>query len=182
MQKTGIEKIGASCSATGGQVRVWAPFATSVSCVLGSQLTIPLQKEEYGYWYAESQDLRQGCLYRINIDGQEYPDPASLSQPEGVHGPSEIIDLSFPWTDRDYQPSRQSDFIIYELHVGTFTEKHDFAGAMERLPHLKDLGITAIEIMPIAQFSGDRNWGYDGVFPFAVHNSYGGGCRITTFC
>ncbi|MGB3064350.1 malto-oligosyltrehalose trehalohydrolase [Sphingobacterium thalpophilum] len=181
MQKTGIEKIGASCSATGGQVRVWAPFATSVSCVLGSQLTIPLQKEEYGYWYAESQDLRQGCLYRINIDGQEYPDPASLSQPEGVHGPSEIIDLSFPWTDRDYQPSRQSDFIIYELHVGTFTEKHDFAGAMERLPHLKDLGITAIEIMPIAQFSGDRNWGYDGVFPFAVHNSYGGAVGLQRF-
>ena len=106
---------------------------------------------------------------------QEFPDPTSLSQPEGVHGPSQAIDLrEFEWSDDNWKNIPLEEYILYELHTGTFTPEGTFAALEEKLDYLKDLGINAIEIMPVAQFPGGRNWGYDGVFPFAVQNSYGG--------
>ena len=115
-------------------------------------------------------------MYEFLVDGdKEYPDPASLSQPGGVHGASKAIDVTeFPWTDRDWKNIPLENYILYELHTGTFTPGGTFSAIEKKLDHLKDLGITAIEIMPVAQFPGERNWGYDGVYPFAVQSSYGG--------
>jgi maltooligosyltrehalose trehalohydrolase len=104
----------------------------------------------------------------------ERPDPASRFQPQGVHGPSQVIDPFFPWADQGWSGQRLHDYIIYELHVGTFTPEGTFEATTDRLDALKDLGVTAVEIMPVAQFPGERNWGYDGVYPFAVQNSYEG--------
>src|SRR5690606_2830344 len=109
--------------------------------------------------------------YYYKLDDKEFPDPASVFQPEGIAGPSEVVNLhAFHWSDHDWINLPQQDYIIYELHTGTFSPDGTFAGIEEKLPYLKNLGITAIEIMPVAQFSGERNWGYDGVFPFAVQN------------
>ena len=115
-------------------------------------------------------------MYRVQLDNNSpSPDPTSLAQPGGVHGPSQALCLSsFAWSANDWNNIPLEDYIIYELHTGTFTEEGTFSGLEKKLGHLKDLGITAIEIMPVAQFPGSRNWGYDGVFPFAVQNSYGG--------
>jgi maltooligosyltrehalose trehalohydrolase len=108
-------------------------------------------------------------------DHNPLPDSASLHQPEGVHGPSGVVDLTaFKWTDDSWNNINLPDYLLYELHTGTFTPKGDFAGIESKLDYLVSLGITAIEIMPVAQFPGKRNWGYDGVFPYAVQNSYGG--------
>ncbi len=182
MRKTGVNHVGIRFRGDLSQIRVWAPMAKKVSCRLDKNgVEIPLNPEQYGYWYAESNLITAGDLYKISVDGKEFPDPASRSQPEGVHGPSQVVDLEFPWTDQNYQPIAQSDFIIYELHVGTFTSSQDFDGVIEKIPYLKDLGITAIEIMPVAQFPGERNWGYDGVFPFAVQQSYGGATEFQRF-
>ena len=108
-------------------------------------------------------------------DGRNLPDPASRFQPEGVHHPSAVVDTrQFRWTDGEFQGHSLRDLIIYELHIGTFTLEGTFAAAIARLDDLVELGITAVEIMPVAQYPGSRNWGYDGVFPYAVQNSYGG--------
>ncbi|HEY8715343.1 MAG TPA: malto-oligosyltrehalose trehalohydrolase, partial [Candidatus Acidoferrum sp.] len=113
-------------------------------------------------------------FYRFD-DGRDRPDPASRFQPEGVHGPSQLVDLSqFPWTDRAWRGFELADGIFYELHVGTFTPEGTFDAVIPHLPALRELGITTIELMPVAQFPGLRNWGYDGVQPFAPQNSYGG--------
>ncbi|CAN5453931.1 malto-oligosyltrehalose trehalohydrolase [soil metagenome] len=157
---------------------VWAPFANSVDVKITSpkQLNVPLKKIEYGYWSVLVQDLKPGTLYFFQIDGNlQRPDPASLSQPEGVHGPSEVVDrFNFNWSDTTWKPIPVQEMIIYELHTGTFSPSGTFEGIISKLDHLKDLGVNAIEIMPIAQFSGGRNWGYDGVYPYAVQKSYGG--------
>ena len=175
MSKTGIKHVGIRFEGETCQISVWAPIAKIVICRLcDNNLEIPLRPLKYGYWYAESTLITPGDRYKISVDGNDFPDPASLSQPEGVHGPSEAIDLRFNWTDQSYKPPKNSEFVIYEIHVGTFTSSRDFDGVIKKIPHLKDLGITAIEIMPVAQFPGGRNWGYDGVFPFAVQHSYGG--------
>jgi maltooligosyltrehalose trehalohydrolase len=108
------------------------------------------------------------------LDGVELPDPASRFQPEGVHGPSEIVCEDFAWDDAGWFGPPLSSYIFYELHVGTYSQTGNFDAIVPRLTDLKSLGVTAIELMPVAQFSGSRNWGYDGVFPFAVQNSYGG--------
>ncbi|WP_312335995.1 malto-oligosyltrehalose trehalohydrolase [Sphingobacterium sp.] len=179
MRKTGVNHIGIRFRGDLCQIRVWAPMAKNVSCRLaenGEEIT--LHPEQYGYWYVESNLIAAGDFYKISVDGKEFPDPASRAQPKGVHGPSQAVDLEFPWTDQNYQPAAQSDFIIYELHVGTFTSSHSFDGVIRKIPYLKNLGITAIEIMPVAQFPGERNWGYDGVFPFAVQDSYGGAAEL----
>lgn len=175
MRKTGITQIGIDCKDDVSHIRVWAPNAKQVNCFfVQKNLTLPLEKREFGYWYGESSLVESGDQYKIEIDGASYPDPASRCQPEGVHGPSEVVNLKYPWTDHAYVPPVQDKLIIYELHVGTFSATHDFAGVIAKIPHLKDLGINAIEIMPISQFPGERNWGYDGVFSFAVQHSYGG--------
>jgi len=121
-------------------------------------------------------ELRAGNLYKYILDGVvERPDPASRLQPEGVHGPSMTVDLSeFPRSGRSWQNHPLDNYIIYELHIGTFTPGGTFEAAIERIPYLRELGVTAVELMPVAQFPGERNWGYDGVYPYAVQSSYGG--------
>jgi maltooligosyltrehalose trehalohydrolase len=157
------------------RVRVWAPLAEKVT-VVTKEKELPLQQEAFGYWSATTSEISEGSRYKIRIDDKSpYPDPASLSQPEGVHGEAEVINLhSYQWETNEWNNLPLENYIIYELHTGTFTEDGTFLSLIEKLDHLKELGITAIEIMPVAQFPGDRNWGYDGVFPFAVQSSYGG--------
>lgn len=156
-------------------IKVWAPLAKEVTCqVINLTYDIPLVREEYGYWYAKCDGIQVGDRYHFLVDGTPQPDPASRYQPDGVHGDSQVVDLEFYWTDAAYRVPDFSDLIIYELHVGTFSATGDFEGVIRRLSYLKELGINAIELMPVAQFPGTRNWGYDGVFSFAVQHSYGG--------
>ncbi len=121
-------------------------------------------------------DAAPGDTYSFVFDdGRSRPDPASRSQPHGVHGPSQIVDPeAFDWSDQDWQGIALEDFIFYELHTGTFTPQGTFAGVASKLGYLRDLGITAIELMPVAEFPGSRNWGYDGVDLYAPHSAYGG--------
>jgi maltooligosyltrehalose trehalohydrolase len=157
---------------------VWAPLLQEVSVKIAApeERLIPMQKEGKGYWKVTAEGVSPGTLYFYQLEGTKLrPDPASYCQPQGVHNPSQVVDLSeFSWSDSHWQGILLEDYIIYELHVGAFTETGSFEAIISRLDDLKELGITAIEIMPIAQFPGDRNWGYDGVYPFAVQYSYGG--------
>lgn len=156
---------------------VWAPKAKFAEINIPEKnLRLPLTQDAFGHWTIQTNQLKEGDRYQVVLDKQtERPDPASLSQPEGVHGVSEAIDLSgFKWTDHNWKTPALDDYIIYELHTGTFSPEGTFEGIEKKLDHLIDLGITAIEIMPVAQFPGTRNWGYDGVGPYAVQNSYGG--------
>ncbi|WP_034257042.1 malto-oligosyltrehalose trehalohydrolase [Adhaeribacter aquaticus] len=158
-------------------VEVWAPKAEKLEIRLQQDNTrIALTKEEFGYWTTTTEKLKPGDLYQFVLDGdQEYPDPSSVSQPEGVHGNSQALDVkAFNWTDENWQNIPLEDYVLYELHTGTFTPTGTFAALEEKLDYLKELGVNAIEIMPVAQFPGSRNWGYDGVFPYAVQDSYGG--------
>ena len=159
------------------EVRVWAPLKDQVEVVLrGGDTSVPLEKDQYGFWKTSTDQIKPGDTYRFRIDGeQELPDPVSLSQPESVHGPSQAVDVrTFTWTDEDWNNLPLEDYVLYELHTGTFTQEGTFAAVEKKLDYLLDLGVTAIEIMPVAQFPGGRNWGYDGVFPFAAQNTYGG--------
>lgn len=155
---------------------VWGPTLHSVEIVYGTEQNIPLQKNEYGYWLGTGDKISPGVRYMVMLNKDvRRPDPASFFQPDGVHGPSAVVDhSSFKWKTELWKHSPLEDMIIYELHVGTFTAEGTFAGAITRLKDLKSLGITALEVMPVAQFPGTRNWGYDGVYFFAVQNSYGG--------
>ncbi len=120
-------------------------------------------------------DVSSGTLYRFLLNGEKQrPDPASRYQPQGVHGPSQIVDDRFEWNVSNWRGLPLEKYVIYELHVGTFTPEGTFDAIIPRLAKLKELGVTAIELMPVAQFPGERNWGYDGVYPFAVQVSYGG--------
>lgn len=156
---------------------VWAPLHKDMALKLISpENIIPMEMDDKGYWEATVDNVLPGTLYVYQIDNKiERPDPASRFQPEGVHGPSQVIDQNeFRWDDDSWKGVDLKDFIIYELHVGTFTEEGTFEAIIPYLDYLKDLGITAVELMPVAQFPGNRNWGYDGAYPFAVQNSYGG--------
>ncbi len=163
---------------------VWAPNSLTCSLfnVTGNR-SIAMAQCGRGYWYVETGELKAGDLYYFELDGkQKLPDPASLSQPEGVHGPSQIVDIAaFSWTDLNWRNPEFNTYIIYELHMGTFSGSGTFNDIISRLDHLKSLGVTAIELMPVAQFPGTRNWGYDGVFPFCVQNSYGGAKALQQF-
>jgi maltooligosyltrehalose trehalohydrolase len=155
-------------------VVVWAPNAEKVEVVMHE--TIALEKKEFGYWETVIAKFEEGTKYKIRVDNNEpFPDPVSLSQPDGVHGQSAVVNVgSFNADSNGWKNLPLEEYIIYELHTGTFTKEGTFAAIEDKLDYLKDLGITAIEIMPVAQFPGGRNWGYDGVFPFAVQDSYGG--------
>ena len=158
------------------QFVVWAPKCREVSIevVAGENKRYPLKRGDRNY-FAGNVPVAAGTRYLVVPDGKDgRPDPVSRFQPEGVHGPSEVVDPSFAWTDGDWRGIPLNDYVIYELHIGTFSDAGTFDGAIRHLDELTDLGITAIEIMPVAQFPGERNWGYDGVQPFAVQNSYGG--------
>jgi len=157
---------------------VWAPRAQKVEVHLLSprQQFLPLQAQQNGYHEGLLEGILPGSLYTIRLDGQrDRPDPASRYQPQGVHGPSQVIDPTFGWKDQGWTGSPAlADLVLYELQVGTFTPEGTFDAIISHLDDLKDLGITALELMPVAQCPGTRNWGYDGVFPFAVQNNYGG--------
>lgn len=158
--------------------RVWAPLLNSVGLAIasgGNRSRIAMDKDGVGYWEATVHNIPPGTLYKyIPDDGEELPDPASRFQPQGVHGPSQVIDESFTWTDWSWKGSPLREWIIYELHVGTFTPEGTFDAVIPRLPPLRNLGVNAVELMPVAQFPGERNWGYDGAYLYAVQNSYGG--------
>ncbi|PWJ59173.1 maltooligosyltrehalose trehalohydrolase [Dyadobacter jejuensis] len=163
------------------QILLWAPLALSVELTIqGHEAPLALVQVDREYWYLKTPTLKPGDRYWFRLDGAPLlPDPASRSQPDGVHGPSQALRLDdFPWTDMKWTNKPLSEYIIYEVHVGAFSSQGNFDGLLERLDYLKALGITAIELMPVAQFPGRRNWGYDGVFPFAVQNSYGGAQRL----
>jgi len=134
------------------------------------------KQEAAGYWQVTLPDIRPGTRYTFRLDETvTRPDPASNFQPGGVHGPSQVVDhRRFEWKDEKWNGIGLKEMVIYELHIGTFTPEGTFSAAIGRLSDLKELGISAIEIMPVAQFPGNRNWGYDGVYPYAVQNSYGG--------
>ncbi|MFC1937816.1 malto-oligosyltrehalose trehalohydrolase, partial [Chloroflexota bacterium] len=159
------------------QFIVWAPLAQriEVHIVSPEELIIPLQRDSQGYHRVVTGGVKPGSLYFYRLDGEkEHPDPASRFQPQGVHGPSQVLAATFPWQDQNWPGLPLQEYILYELHVGTFTEEGTFDAVIGHLDRLKDLGITAMELMPVAQFPGNRNWGYDGVCPFAVQDSYGG--------
>ncbi|MBD3264459.1 MAG: malto-oligosyltrehalose trehalohydrolase [Candidatus Omnitrophica bacterium] len=157
---------------------LWAPFLNKVELNIISpwEKIVPMGRQEGGYWQAEVEGVSEGVRYLYILEGKtSRPDPASFYQPEGVHGPSCVINHnSFDWTDSRWEGIDSKDMIIYEAHTGTFTPEGTFVSLAERLDYLKDLGINTLEIMPVAQFPGERNWGYDGVYPFAVQHSYGG--------
>ena len=157
---------------------VWAPGKEKMSLHIVKPVDkqFEMQKNEEGYWNVSIEHLPGDVLYFFKPDGEkDYPDPTSNFQPQGVHGPSQlVIHKNYKWNDEAWKGIPLEEMIIYELHVGTFTDEGNFESIICRLDELKELGINAIEIMPIAQFPGNRNWGYDGVFPYAVQNSYGG--------
>ncbi|MFY9842429.1 MAG: malto-oligosyltrehalose trehalohydrolase [Terriglobales bacterium] len=158
--------------------RLWAPAARQVELRLGAEVRpthIPLHQRDSGWFELLTDDLKPGMQYRFRIDGtQTVPDPASRFQPLDVHGPSEVIDPdAFDWQDHTWHGRAWEEAVIYELHVGAFTPAGTFAAASDRLDYLAELGITALELMPVADFPGQRNWGYDGVYPFAPDSVYG---------
>jgi maltooligosyltrehalose trehalohydrolase len=157
------------------EFRVWAPEidAIELHIVAPNERRIALTKNARGYHEAAI-DAAAGTRYFFVIGGNDRPDPASRLQPEGVHGPSEVVARDFEWHDANWTGIALEDYVVYELHVGTFTREGTFDAAIEHLDALKDLGITAVELLPVAQFPGGRNWGYDGVYIGAAQNTYGG--------
>lgn len=169
--------LGAWLEAGGVRFRVWAPEHQRVELALegpSSREPVPLEAAQ-GHWTAHVPGLGAGALYRYLLDGDgPFPDPASRYQPEGVHGPSQVVcPGSFSWTTDEWPSPALEELVVYELHVGTFTREGTFAAAAERLPDLCELGVTAVELMPVAEFPGQRNWGYDGVDLFAPSRVYG---------
>ena len=159
--------------------RAWAPWVKTLSVeILSPQPEIvAMEPRPFGYWETTVSNIGAGSRYQFILhDKLKRPDPASRFQPEGVHGPSEVIDpASFHWTDQEWSGLRLQDYIIYELHPGTFTPEGTFEAIIPYLTYLRDeIGMTAIELMPVAQFPGSRNWGYDGTYLYATQNSYGG--------
>jgi maltooligosyltrehalose trehalohydrolase len=164
---------------------VWAPRADSVELVLyreNGEQRIPMRRENSvcgengGYFRCSAADAGTGRRYAFALDGkQPLPDPASRWQPEGVHRPSAVyFPEDFTWSDHAWCGVTQAELILYEIHIGTFSDEGTCDAAISRLPALQELGVTAVEVMPLSQFPGERGWGYDGVHPFAVQNSYGG--------
>jgi maltooligosyltrehalose trehalohydrolase len=165
------------------EFRVWAPDHERVALhLVDSGTTLALDDLGDGYRATITSEAPAGTRYRYLIDDDHYADPASLLQPDGVHGPSQVVDLAaHDWGDNTYRQRPLWDHVIYELHVGTFSPTGNFDGALEYLDSLLEVGVSALEVMPVAQFPGLRNWGYDGVFPFAVQNSYGGPLAFQRF-
>lgn len=152
---------------------LWAPAAETVDLVLEDG-ALPMHGEEDST-FALTTEAGAGARYRYRVDGgQEVPDPASRYQPEDVHGASQVVDpAAFVWSDEHWKGRPWEETVLYELHVGSFSPEGTFAGVEGRLDHLTDLGVTAIELMPLSEFPGRRNWGYDGVLPFAPESAYG---------
>lgn len=156
---------------------LWSPLKEKVAVHLVSpeEKLLPMTKQEQGYWYLKAENIDPGTLYYYQLeDLVDRPDPAAHFQPQGVHEASAVIDHHHTnWQDSQWTGIPLEEMIIYELHVGTFTPEGTFKAIIPRLSDLVELGVNTIELMPIAQFPGDRNWGYDGVYSYAVQNSYG---------
>jgi maltooligosyltrehalose trehalohydrolase len=172
--------IGAEVVPGGVHFRVWAPRCESVEVVFESAsgswpVEMELDAEGNGYFSGLVPGAGAEALYRLRLDGGEaFPDPASRFQPQGPHGPSEVVDPStFAWTDQDWRGVRRDGQVLYEMHIGTFTREGSWEAAARELPELADLGITVIELMPVAEFPGEFGWGYDGVDLFAPFHLYG---------
>jgi maltooligosyltrehalose trehalohydrolase len=178
-------RLGANRLADGRwEFLLWAPKARSVSLhLLRSGELLAMAPLSRGYFHRTVENLEPGTRYFLQLDGaRELPDPASRFQPEGVHGPSEVVDLNqFQWTDQNWHGRTLERSIFYEIHVGTYTAQGTFDALIPHIPELVELGITTVELMPVAQFPGSRNWGYDGVYPFAPQNSYGGPKALERF-
>ncbi|WP_341991015.1 malto-oligosyltrehalose trehalohydrolase [Azorhizobium sp. AG788] len=170
-----VMPFGAMLVRGGVHFRFWAPGVEAVGLNLLDGPLLPMTREHGGWHHLVTDQARPGARYMFRLpDGLDVPDPASRFQPEDVHGPSEVIDpAAYPWRDGTWRGRPWHEAVIYELHVGTFTPQGTFAAAAEKLDHLADLGITAIEIMPVADFPGARNWGYDGALLFAGDAAYG---------
>jgi malto-oligosyltrehalose trehalohydrolase len=167
--------FGAELDGARTRFRLWAPLARNVELVAEAQASPRGMERLRDGWWELIVEAPAGSRYRYRIDGTlEVPDPASRFNPEDVHGPSEVVDPgAFSWDDGDWQGRPWEEVVLYELHVGTFTPEGTFAGIETRLDYLVQLGITAIELMPIADFPGKRGWGYDGVLPYAPDAAYG---------
>ncbi|MCC6364068.1 MAG: malto-oligosyltrehalose trehalohydrolase [Bryobacterales bacterium] len=168
--------LGANVFGNATRFRVWAPEAKRVDVALESEGSAhAMAQGADGFHAATLPGVSAGARYRYRVDGRgPFPDPASRYQPEGVHGPSEVVDWRhFPWTDGGWKGLDLAETVVYELHTGTFTAEGTFAGAAAKLSYLKELGVTAVELMPVADFPGRWNWGYDGVAPFAPARCYG---------
>jgi len=171
--------FGANVEGDGVRFRVWAPGHRRMDVVVygpEAERIVEMEEETDGWFAAVAPGVGAGARYRFRLDGADaFPDPASRSQPDGVHGPSEVVDPSaFRWTDDGWRGVARDELVIYELHVGTVTEAGTFDALVERLDDLAALGVTAIEPLPVAAFPGARNWGYDGVGLYAPAAPYGG--------
>jgi maltooligosyltrehalose trehalohydrolase len=177
--------FGANVVEDGVRFRVWAPSSRSVDVIVygpDAERVHPLAAEEEGWFSATVPGIGAGARYRYRLDAQDaFPDPASRSQPDGVHEPSAVVDPSFEWTDEGWRGVSADDLVVYELHVGTATEEGTFDALIGRLDEIAALGATAVEPMPIAEFPGAHNWGYDGVYLYAPESSYGGADAFRRF-
>lgn len=153
--------------------RLWAPRPAEIRLLLEGREAIEMEPVGAGFWEL-TLEAPPGTRYRYVVDGDPIPDPASRWQPEDAHGWSAVVSPEFSWSDGSWKGVRTEDVILYELHVGTFTTEGTFEAIIPRLAELRELGITMIELMPVAEFPGHRNWGYDGVLPYAAESSYGG--------
>jgi maltooligosyltrehalose trehalohydrolase len=168
--------FGATLQGDGVHFRLWAPAQRQVSLVLADRDdAIPMDQQADGWFELTTAEARAGSRYRYRLEGgQAVPDPISRFQPEDVHGPSEVVDpRRYRWQHPDWRGRPWHETVLYELHVGAFSEEGTFDGLRRKLDHLVDLGATAVELMPLSDFPGTRNWGYDGVLPFAPDSSYG---------
>ncbi|MDP2358513.1 MAG: malto-oligosyltrehalose trehalohydrolase [Beijerinckiaceae bacterium] len=177
---------GANYDETGTSCRLWAPGATHVELVTGeteAQHFWPMQKDEGGWWQLISDKVQPGSPYGFRVDGGNIvPDPAAREQMSGVHGLSKLVDpRRYEWQTADWKGRPWHETVSYELHTGTFTTEGTFEAIIGKLDHLKRTGVTAIELLPIAQFSGERGWGYDGVLLYCPHRAYGGSEGLKRF-
>ncbi len=169
---------GAHVAAEGVLFRLWAPECRKATLRLSPEektRDLFMSRVDGGYWEVFAEGARAGDRYLFSVGESDFfPDPASRSQPDGVHSSSAVVDLDFNWNDQAWRGVPRRDLVFYELHVGTFTPEGTLDAIEPHLERLRELGVTAIELMPLAQFPGERNWGYDGVYQWAVQNSYGG--------
>ncbi len=167
--------IGAETTASGTHFRVWAPERKNVAVVIEGRGETELTREESGYFSGEAAAVGAGARYRYRLDGGDaFPDPASRFQPEGPHGPSQVVDpCPFAWSDSEWRGCAIDGQVMYEMHIGTFTREGTWDAARRELPELASVGITVLEIMPVAEFPGKFGWGYDGVGWFAPEHIYG---------
>ncbi|MGH8214334.1 MAG: alpha-amylase family glycosyl hydrolase, partial [Rhodanobacteraceae bacterium] len=170
--------FGAEVRENAVRFRVWAPAQETVRLRLessGDERELPMARGDGGWFELATDAARPGDRYRYVLeDGTRVPDPASRFQPDDVHGPSEVVDPdAYMWRHPEWRGRPWREAVVYEAHVGTFSATGDYDGVRAKLDHLADLGITALELMPLADFDGRRNWGYDGVLPFAPDHAYG---------